>query len=254
MSKAEFRSWGSYLRFQHVVRSELRYVRSADTEEFLQTVLATALNRVEKIKTGTLLWRVQLGNDYREVLSPDLVVRVPCPYPAARMKPLDDQAPEGRANSKGILYLYLATERDTAMSEVRLSLESSISIAQFTVKRDLTIIDCSLNGADQPLWLARGPNPAPDVRERAVRIDIDRAFAEPVGRRNDVADYVPTQILSEIFKHNGCDGVKYRSAFSNTGHNLALFDTTAADLLSCALFYPTKIAIEFQESAKGYVV
>jgi hypothetical protein len=252
---ADFRSWGSYVRFEHVVRSESRYVRSTEVEEFLQTVLVTALKRVENISAGTILWRAQLGHTDRVASSsPDLVVLVPYPYPAERMKPIVGQATEGRANPKGIPYLYLATERDIAMSEIRPWLDSTVSIAQFKVIRDLTVIDCSRNRASVPLWAAGGPEPAPVERERAVWIDIDRGFAEPVGRRDDVADYVSTQIIGELFKHAGYDGVMYRSAFSNTGHNVALFDTAAAELVSCALFYPKNIDIEFRETDPGYVV
>lgn len=38
------------------------------------------------------------------------------------MKPLSNSASEGRANPKGIPYLYVATDKETAMSEVRPSL------------------------------------------------------------------------------------------------------------------------------------
>jgi RES domain len=252
---ADFRSWGSYVRFEHVVRSESRYVRSTETEEFLQTVLVTAENRVAIISAGTVMWRARLGHEYRNASSsPDLVVWVPYPYPAGGLKPIIGQATEGRANPKGIPYLYLATERDIAMAEVRPWLGSSVSIGQFKAMRALRVVDCSRGCASAPLWSAGGPEPPPAERERAVWIDIDRAFAEPVDRRDDVADYVPTQIIGELFKHAGYDGVMYRSAFSTTGNNLALFDTSAAELISCALFYPKKIDIEFRETDPGYVV
>ena len=70
---AEFKSCGSYQRFKYVVHSELRYVRPADIETFLQAVLATAGTREQEIKSGTVLWRAQLGHDYRvSSSSPDL--------------------------------------------------------------------------------------------------------------------------------------------------------------------------------------
>ena len=117
---AEFSSCGSYVRFQHVVRRVSRYVRPQDVEEFLQAVLSTAKKREERLKRGAVLWRAQLGHDHKDtVVDPDLKVPVPCPYPPGRMKPLADRAFEGRASPKGIPVLYLATERDTALLEVR---------------------------------------------------------------------------------------------------------------------------------------
>jgi RES domain len=167
------------------------------------------------------------------------------------MKPRADRAFEGRASPKGIPVLYLATERDAAMLEVRPWLGSSVSIARLEAKRDLRVIDCSQGSAGAPLWpkyLAAEPPPA--ERERSVWTDIDLGFAEPVDRSDDVADYAPTQIIAELFKREGYDGIKYRSALSDTAHNIALFDITAAELdpTSCALFRPIKINVEFRSS------
>jgi RES domain len=248
---AVFVSCGSYLRFEHVVRSELRYVRPADIEDFLETVLATAKSREERLKSGAVLWRAQRGHVFREHSSiPDLIVEVPSPFLPERMKPLADRAKEGRANPKGIPVLYLATERETALSEVRPWLGSLVSIAQFELKRDLRVIDCSVGSARMPIWpqyAPEDPPPPPEVRERSVWTDIDLRFAEPVDRSDDVADYASTQIIAELFKREKYDGIKYRSAFSDTGHNVALFDTTAAEVVpaSCALFQTKRMNFEF---------
>ena len=90
--------------------------------------------------------------------------------------------------------------------------------------------------------------PALSERERSVWTDIDLGFAEPVDRRDDVADYAPTQIIAELFKLNSYDGVKYRSALSNTGHNVALFDIEAAvpDSASCELYELRQLNPEFR--------
>jgi hypothetical protein len=84
-----------------------------------------------------------------------------------------------------------------------------------------------------------------------VWTSIDLGFAEPVDRSNDVADYAPSQIIAELFKRSGYDGVKYRSAFSEEGHNIALFDLTSAqpDPNSCTLFHPTRVNFEFRSDS-----
>ena len=68
-----------------------------------------------------------------------------------------------------------------------------------------------------------------EERTLAVWRDIDRAFSEPVTDSDDHADYATTQLIAELFRKNGFDGIAYRSALGQ-GHNVALFDLNAADV------------------------
>jgi RES domain-containing protein len=248
---AQFEHVGAYRGYRLSVLSNLRYVREQRVDEFLQTVLTTASKREQEIKSGTILWRAQLGSAFEQIKLEGVEegLPVPRPYPIGRMKPIAYRAVEGRANPKGIPVLYLATEQDTAMREIRPWISSDISIAKFEVKRDLRIVDCSL--ASKPLWpelYERRDNLSADDLERSNWADIDLDFAQPVDRRDDVADYAPTQIIAELFKHAGYDGIKYQSALSTTGHNVALFDISAADPVSCELFTLRKIDFKFEPS------
>ena len=132
-----------------------------------------------------------------------------------RMKPRLDHAPEGRANPKGIPCLYLATKKETAMSEVRPWIGSYVSVGQFETVRRLTVIDCSHNHGDPLFHLFFGrekPLTAEDI-EKTVWSNIDSAFAEPIARDDDIAAYAGTQIITELIKSMGYDGVAYRSKF-----------------------------------------
>jgi RES domain-containing protein len=241
------------VQFEHVlsftsycvnVWHELRYLRTTETEAFLQAVLATASKREQTINSGTILWRAQLG---AEEISPFEPLQ---PFPFERMKPLDRRAAEGRANPKGIPVLYLATERDTAMREVRPWIGSRISVASFKTNQDLRVIDCSMGSAGTRLWpkvyKPDDDSVPPDAREHSNWTDIDLAFAEPVDRSDDIADYAATQIIAELFKREQYDGIKYRSALSTTGHNVALFDISAADPVSCELFKVSTLDFKFE--------
>jgi hypothetical protein len=104
------------------------------------------------------------------------------------MKPLRDRAREGRANPKGIPYLYLATHQDTAMAEVRPWVGSYVSVAQFVLKRDVRIVDCI---ASDRRFILYSQEPDPEERERAVWRDIDRGFSQPVTSGDDGANYAP---------------------------------------------------------------
>jgi hypothetical protein len=61
----------------------------------------------------------------------------------------------------------------------------------------------------------------------------------------------PTQVLAELFKTSGFDGIAYRSSLG-PGHNIALFDVNAAELVNCFLFKVENLKFEFQEAANPY--
>ena len=117
----EFSSYRSYWDFDMSVTNRWRYARSPEQAKFLETVLSTSADKGEVVPAGSLLWRAQGGHDWREEnLGAGEREKFSCPYSPERMKPLIDRAFEGRANPKGIPYLYLATHEATAVAEVGL--------------------------------------------------------------------------------------------------------------------------------------
>jgi hypothetical protein len=118
--------------------------------------------------------------------------------------------------------------------------------------RSLRIVDCSVHHAQQPLFFFEEPSAAD--REQTVWAHIDKAFSEPMTRSDDTADYVATQVLAELFRREGYDGVVYKSAFGEKGFNIALFDIEAAELLNCGLYKVDSLAYHFSESDQTYVV
>ena len=236
---AGFQSWCSYWNFERAVRQDFRYVRSVENEKFLDTVLATAATRKMTLKKQLIFWRAQLGCRPRKEGQADEVFEHP--HLPDRMKPLRDRASEGHANPKGIPYLYLATKKETAMSEVRPWTGSYISLAQFKLLRRLEIIDCSHNQG-RLIYLEKPP---PEDIEKAVWSDIDQAFASPMIDSDNMADYVATQIIAELFKKANFDGIAYRSNFGQNGYNIALFDIDTAELINCRLYQVDAVKMKF---------
>ena len=69
----------------------------------------------------------------------------------------------------------------------------------------------------------------------------------PVNPSEDEADYVPTQILAELFKANGYDGIIYNSLFAE-GKNIVLFDMSLAEVTNLNLVRVTNIPLfEFEK-------
>jgi hypothetical protein len=138
----KFSSWRSYRDFSRYTRIEQRYFRNEESDIFLRSVFATSKSRERQLRQGFIFWRAQIGHGWVQEGQGGVTIETECPHTPERMTPLKDKAPEGRANPKGISYLYLATSKETAMSEVRPWVGSRISVGQFKTNRDLKVIDC----------------------------------------------------------------------------------------------------------------
>jgi len=246
--------WSSFKSFKHKKKQEERYFHDNETQAFFATLLTTAKDRIESIPKGQRYWRAQLGNKDDPLYDGHIVDCNAVPLPIGRMKPLADKACEGRINPKGIPCLYLATNEKTAVFEVRPWVGYYVTVAVFDTLKDLKVIDCSRGeinpmaitaGDLDKLWKLKQP-----TTEEAIKIIwqwIDLAFLEPVERNDKIADYVPTQIIAELFKTNGFDGVKYKSLFNN-GMNLALFDINSAKQIDDGkVFQVTKVDVDFKQ-------
>lgn len=168
------------------------------------------------------------------------------------MKPLPERAKEGGSNPKGILVLHLSTRKKTVMSEVRPWLGSPVSCAHFTTVRDLKIVDFSVHH-DSGFGIYFSEPDAPE-QEAAVWRQIDRAFSEPTTAADCTTDYVPTQVIAEVFRNQGYDGIAYKSAFGKKGYNIVLFDPGDAELTSCILFKARSLKFSFEQSGNPYWV
>ena len=260
---AEFESAYGYSAFARFVKQKARYILDADNQTFIELLIETSKSRKSSLPKGTLLWRAQLGSDWQyafldrddsgnEIFEPE---KSPYPYTTERMIPLPDRAYEGRVNPKGIPCLYLATDRDTAMSEVRPSIGSYVSVAQFVVLRALTLVDCSSESIPPKTrqhllkLLLRSDDFDAEHREISVWSDVNEAFAAPVNRTDDLADYAPTQLMAEAFQRIGFEGIKY-SSHCGKGWNIALFDLTAAEPVINHLYkvQELKMTCAYQES------
>lgn len=245
----EFASWRSYTKFAGKVRRERRYVWAPEVKAFLDTVLATIRNRDLQVPKGSILFRAQRGIQYREnEEGVDYSA-----FGASRMKPLSDRAREGRVNPPGIPILYLASDEQTAISEVRPWIGSEVSVAQVRIVRELKAIDLSFGhglSAAQHLnfdELIGKTQPNLERKEKAVWIDIDNAFSQPITLSDDTADYAPTQILAELFRDKDYEALVYRSQFGEKGYNIALFNLDDGKIINAAPYRVSEMKLEFEE-------
>ena len=168
------------------------------------------------------------------------------------MKPLPTRATEGRANPKGIPALYLTTHKKTAMSEVRPGLGSFVSCAHFTTTRDLKIIDFSVHHDSG--FVLHFSEPDASKREKRFGGRSTGRSLSPQRAEGDTADYVPTQVIAELFRNEGYDGLAYKSAFGKKGYNVVLFNLADAEPTYCNLFEVKSLKFGFEQSGNPYWV
>jgi RES domain-containing protein len=253
---AQFTSFDDYRKFANEIK-HARYIHSPRVSQFLDAVRQMAKERVFELKKGDnfRLWRAQKGHrsGFR-------------PYTAARMKPQSGKAVEGRVNPKGLPCLYVASDPNTAVAETRPWKDEIVSVAELNITRDVTLVEChSFHEHTGVSTLLKLPMSSFDNRgiKRGVKIPyehikddvwtrIDKSFSEPTTRTDDLADYVPTQVIAEAFKNERYDGVVYKSQLSEKGVNIAFFNPAVAKVIDIMLYKVTDIKIEAKRCDESY--
>jgi hypothetical protein len=142
-------------------------------------------------------------------------------YPCSKMgKPPVERSKSGRANPRGIAYLYLASDIQTAIAEVRPTVSEIVTIGSFSAREHLRIANLFSIGIS--------PFKYGDMLDYYLKhLNFLRVLGNELSKtliphREDL-QYIPLQYLCEFIKNNGYDGVIYKSSVSD-GHNLALFN------------------------------
>lgn len=160
--------------------------------------------------------------------------------------PQNHLATPGRANPKGIPYLYLSDSAKTTYYEVRAMYLDKLSVGTFRIKRDLKLIDFIY---DVNLFLSYSYSNLP-LKEIVIKkkiIDaISADLSKPMRRYDDPElEYVPTQLICEYCKNIvGADGIIFESSLHKGGRNYVLFDGSAAKCTSVTIHEITKIDID----------
>lgn len=141
------------------------------------------------------------------------------------------KASNGRANPIGIPYLYLASDADTAVSEVRPHTGELAWVARFEVTRELKLIDLRNPRRTVSPFLLEDEQQVGTLRRSLELFSLlGEELTRPVVPSAAHIDYLPSQYLCEFIKHQAYDGVVYRSSVGS-GFNLALFDPASATAL-----------------------
>ncbi|WOE70672.1 RES family NAD+ phosphorylase [Hydrogenimonas thermophila] len=128
----------------------------------------------------------------------------------------------GRANPVGISYLYTATNKKTAIAEVRPHKGEVITIAKIKIIKKLILADLRNPRLDTSPFAI--PNMQIDEIFKYINLlqHFSKELSKPVVPKEAYLEYLPTQYLSELIKDIGYDGFIFKSSVAN-GDNIVLF-------------------------------
>jgi len=135
--------------------------------------------------------------------------------------PPPEKAKAGRANRDGHPVLYLASNRSTALAEVRAWKGAAVALAEARTKRRLFLVDLSRPRPIKSPFFVEHLRWRVELTRLLYRLSGD--MSRPVMPHEEEVLYRPTQFLALLIKSNGYEGFIYPSAMGS-GANIVLFN------------------------------
>jgi hypothetical protein len=155
------------------------------------------------------------------------------------------RASNGRANPRGIPYLYTASDERTAIAEVRPHKGDIVSVATFELKKSLKFADLR----HPKMTISPFEIEEDDLRRlyqvMPLLIHLGEELARPVLPREADLEYLASQYLCEFVKDVGFDGVIYKSSLED-GDNYAIFHEELIKCLEVSHYRITDIKLNFE--------
>lgn len=181
------------------------------------------------VPAGSLWYRTRVGvrEDSRH-FGDGKVTRIAIPFKGAEIGALQPaRASASRVNRQGVSVLYVASDIDTALSEIRPHPAHLLSVGGFRPTRRLRVANFNV-----PIQRYSSSDERLDVFAKIYH--IDSLLSAPIVPE-DRHKYASTQLLADTLIRRGFDAVSYRSSVAD-GRNLCAFrpsdfaydETTAA--------------------------
>ena len=147
---------------------------------------------------------------------------------------------EGRANARGITCLYVASDIDTTLHEVRAGVFDFVCVGTFRLKKDITVVDLRAIAEISPF--VEGLEYLDHAINKQYLEKLNTEMSKSLRRSDSTLDYVPTQYVVDFIKsieHNGTqeyDGIEYNSTTNPGGYNLAIFNPDLFECISTSVY------------------
>jgi len=155
--------------------------------------------------------------------------------------PPPDKATSGRANPKGIAYLYLANDHKTVMYELRSALYDYLTIGHFKSTKYVKILNLNDEVIYDPMLWTESEEILDFLNYNPFIRQFQEDLSKPIRRNDKEIDYLPTQYICEFIKSIGFDGVEFQSSLNSEGYNLAIFQIEKFECIKAEVFEITNI-------------
>lgn len=201
-SFSSYSSTDTWLDFANAIKTKNRYFPNVNILEYLKDLLS---EKVISFNSTHTFYRAREGVHKINEMGPP-------PYSLST---------HGRANPKGIPYLYVATNELTCIAEIRPWVGEIITLAKITPLSSIKVIDLSISTTIESPFLVK------DLRNSVEALNLinqlSKELSKPVSPNDSYLEYIPTQFLAESIKQLGYDGLVYRSSLGNE-KNVVFFD------------------------------
>jgi len=201
-SFSSYSSTDTWFDFAYALKTENRYFPNVNILDELKDLLP---ERVINFDTTHTFFRAREGKHKIDEMGPP-------PYSLST---------HGRANPKGIPYLYVATNELTCIAEIRPWVGAIISIATIHPISPLKVIDLSKKTKIESPFTVEDLKSSIEASNLLNQLSYE--LSKPVSPNDSYLEYIPTQFLAESIKQLGYDGLVYRSSLGNE-KNVVLFD------------------------------
>lgn len=163
--------------------------------------------------------------------------------------PPSDKATAGRANSAGIRCLYLASDLDTTIHEIRAGVFDYVSVGRFELTEDIVVVD--LKAIDHISPFIEQLDPLEHAINKEYLKRINKEIGRALRRSDSVLDYIPTQYIADFIKsilHEGKPeyaGIEYNSTINQRGQNLAIFYPEIFDCTDVKVYHITGLDYKY---------
>lgn len=238
MSEDSFENSWDY--FSDYLRTDRRFTIIRDDILHFTEFLPELLSGIEvQVNSGEKYFRARLGSGEETE-----------PFPKEKMgaPPPERTLAGGRANPPGIPFLYLSDKAKTAIAEVRPWKGATVSIATFTTKDNIKLVDLT-----QKFYIddsfSYDNNLQFVITDHRILRRLGRELSKPINPEKISIEYIPTQYVTEIIRNLKYDGMIYPSALGK-GKNIVLFDETVVECEDVKLHYVKSVDYESSEFDK----
>ncbi len=224
-----------FQKFIRELKTENRFILSSTTKQFIDGLIQYAKShKTVNLNESTNFFRTRINkiqidkkDDEKKPKSPEDMLAPPPEITA-----------QGRINPKGIPYLYLASDENTAIAEVRPWVGEWISVAKISLNQKISIV----NFTSGNLLADNSSNQEQTAAD--VTWDLfNFLFSRPVTEKDEL-EYLHTQYIAESIKTAEFHGIAYDSLLGS-GYNLAIFDQSLVTVEEVYLSKLKKVKYEY---------